>query len=147
MRQFFESSGTVETNFISANGEKEKAPTSAVILRINKVEKSTSADGEPTYTYKGHGEVWFKMFRFFWDMEDVCYTKGPYIANAPRIPPPPRKKCWFLDIGVYNCQPKGLRTIESFDLRGDLPCYKKLGEFRNLDIRKAFNLSPTENHP
>lgn len=141
----FESSGTVETKFISVNGEKEKAPISAVILRINRVEKSTSTDGEPTY--KGHGEVWFKMFRLFWNREDVCYTKGPYIANAHIMPPPPRKKCWFLDMGPYSCLPRGIRTMESFDLRGDLPCYKKLGEFKDLDIRKAFNLSPEEEHP
>ena len=118
---------------------------SAVILHITKVEKEDRVDGKPTY--KGHGEVWFKMFRLFWDREDVCYTQAPYTSTSNFPPPAPRKKCWFLDIGPYSCLPQGIRTIESFDLRGPRPCYKKLGEFRDLDIRKAFNLSAEEDHP
>ena len=98
---------------------------SAVILRINKVEHLDIADGE--LAYKGYGEVWFKMFRIFKEKGDNCYSQGGYIAHAPVKPPVPTKRCWFLDVGPYSCLPKGIRTIKSFNLRGDLTCYKKLG--------------------
>ena len=140
----FESSKPLGSHRVFLINPPETFPDSAVILNINKVEKEDTVDGEPAY--KGHGEIWFKMFRLFHHKEDVCYTKGNYISNAYLLPPVPRRKCWFLDIGPYSCLPRGIRTIESFDLRSDLPCYKKLGEFEDLDIRKAFNLSPEENY-
>ena len=125
----------------------ESLPHSAVILHINQVKKEYP-DEEGNPVYKGYGEVWFKMFRqFVGNKQDVCYREGNYAHLAPRHIPLPTKRCWFLDIGPYSCLPKGIRTIESFDLRGDRPCYKKLGEFRDLDIRKAFHVDPEENHP
>ena len=118
---------------------------SAIILRIKEVEMEDVADGE--LAYKGYGEVWFKMFRIFKKKGDDCYTKGGYIAHAPVKPPSPTKRCWLLDVGPYSCLPKGIRTIKSFNLRGDRTCYKKLGEFGYLDIHEAFNLDSDEEHP
>ena len=119
---------------------------SAVILRINEVKRMGAVDGKPTY--KGYGEVWFKMFKLYYKQKgDNCYSQGGYIAHAPVKPPVPTKRCWFLDVGPYSCLPKGIRTIKSFNLRGDLTCYKKLGEFGYLDIHEAFNLDSDEDHP
>ena len=115
---------------------------SAVILRINKVEHLDIAGGK--LAYKGYGEVWFKMFRTLKEKGGNCYTQGEYITHPPLVP---AKRCWFLDIGAYSCLPKGIKTISSFNLRGDLTCYKKLGEFGYLDIHEAFNLDSGEDHP
>ena len=89
----------------------------------------------------------FKMFKLFTSKKDKCYAQGGYVAHSSVNPPVPAKRCWFLDVGPYSCLPKGIWTIKDFSLRGELPCYKKLGIFTDLDIHEAFNLDSGEDHP
>ena len=117
----------------------------AVILHIDKVVRKDIGDGR--FAYKGDGDVWFKMFRIFHNKKDVCYREGGYVSFARVPPPPPNKRCWLLDVGPYSCLPQGINTIRRFNLRGSLTCYKKLGHFKYLDIKEAFNLESGENHP
>ena len=146
------SQGDPNVNFVaifeSADDDKPGTPSlvSALILRISTVRRVEVGDGA-RQALKGAGSVWFKMFRQFRRKEDVCYREGGYAHLAPRTISLPNKRCWFVDRGPYSCLPKGIGTLNSFNLRGELTCYKKLLDFEYLDVHRAFNLKSDQQHP
>ena len=128
----------------------------AVILQINKVVLQTDR------YLKGSGDIWFKTFRAYTPRsrsDDVCYHEGQYLKHLISPPPIPPWKCWLLAMGPYSCLPDGIdrkqfdsqnptpKNKKSIDIRSTPHCYSKFGTFRNLNIKRAFNLSDGEVYP
>ena len=120
-----------------------------VILVIDEIKNIT---GEKTDQNKvnlksqlGSGSVWFRPFRAYDNRgnHDDCYEGGKYIGmGEPTSPPPPSRRCWFVEIGPYSCQAweSGGKVRTFTALRPDNEsCYKKLGDFKNLNISEAFD--------
>lgn len=97
-------------------------PWGAVVVVIDKV--LTFGDGP--VDDKVSGSIWFKNFADY----------GPYTA------PPPPTQCWFVSLGPYDCQTfksggKVVTTSAVYPSTAD--GYKKLGDFEDLSLSKAFN--------
>ena len=118
----------------------EDGSSTSLILHVEDVDTVPVQDGEDEYF--GQGTIWFKMFRTLARRGDNCYT-GVYIKDAhtkPSRPDSNKDSCWLLGIGPYSCLPDGIRTSITEDNMEDPTCYKKLGEFGNLDLIRAFNI-------
>ena len=108
------------------------------------------------------GSVWFMNFRTTLGGKDKnsCNNHdNDYVANynanlafgQERIDTLSQrdKKCWFINIGPYDCRTwkrgKGLNTYLRAEPYGR--CYTKLGSFEGLDLAKAFNVSDIDYVP
>lgn len=115
----------------------------AVILKLEDVRLVDLGDGATAYM--GAGKLYYKMFRSYVDMHDtdVCHDEGVYASVASELPPRDKGKCWLVGTGVWSCLPNGVVRewkAPGINIRGNLPCYRRLGIFGNLNIRKAFNV-------
>lgn len=134
------SRGKISKDFYAIFEHKDRA----AILNIDEVREDDVADGKTRLL--GSGEIWVKMFRSFsGDKSDKCYKKGPYLSLSRVSPPSSNARCWLTRGGPYSCSPLGVsaagQNITDFDLEDkDYDCYDKLGEFRRLDLREAFNV-------
>ena len=136
--------GIIEPRFVAIFS---RTPYRAVILHINKVKKHELGDGEVRHL--GSGDIWFKSFRAYSGRRnDVCYRQGSYVIDSALNLQTPSTSCWNVRVGPFSCLPDGINTLakvaerlnpKSRELK--LPCYKKFGEFGNLDISEAFNIS------
>ena len=89
----------------------------------------------------GSGSVWFKSFRsLVGNNYRDCYEGGTHVRMPP-YPEGPQKRCWFVSTGLWNCQAwedgNKVRTFMALEPRNS--CYKKLGDFRDLNINEAFD--------
>lgn len=115
----------------------------SVIFFIDEIREREIHDGETQRL--AEGEVWFKIFRgFSGNRNDVCYQEGLYVDQLRQVPPRPSAPCWLVPFGPYSCSPKGISgsngsSTAKFKLTDEkYPCYKKLGNFVDLDIDEAF---------
>ena len=120
----------------------------AVIFKIDYIQERDIRDGEvELYAY---GELYYKMFRYSKTagQDDVCFTTGTYMRYFQGRAIPRRKKCWLLPTGPFSCRPNGVleprASFKNINITGDLPCYNRLGVFRNLHIKGAFNVNDIE---
>ncbi len=119
-----------------------------VILVIDQITNVTSERTEQDKinlkNQLGSGSIWFKSFRSHHPgNHNDCYKGGTHIGmGAPGSPPAPNKRCWFINVGPWNCQAweagDSVRTFMALEPDRN-SCYKKLGDFKNLNISKAFD--------
>ena len=138
--------------------QQERTVDMAIILQINKVEE-VDEEEDGVFSLRGHGDIWFKMFRIFETTSDKCNRNGVYVRYEPSGElPRPRWPCWFTPSGAYGCRPEGTisdytfvnrlpYSEKSIDIRSEPECYSKFGEFLNLDINRAFNVPDNRDHP
>ena len=124
----------------------------AVIVVLDEPEDELMrADGDRAEVRFSSGSVWFMNFRK-WngrDDKDDCNENGCFLGLSNCLgPPPPQKMCWFIkNFGPYDCRAFAINkhsvdSLQKLEPRGS--CYKKLGEFTNLNIEDAFDLDEGE---
>ena len=124
----------------------------AVIVVLDEPEDALrSSDGDRAEVRSSDGSVWFMNFRK-WNARDKkrdCNENGCFLGLSNCIgPPPPQKMCWFIkNFGPYDCRAfaddkHSVDSLRNLEPRGS--CYKKLGEFENLNIEKVFDLDEGE---
>ena len=118
----------------------------AVILKLEDVRLVDVGDGKTAYM--GAGKLFYKMFRIYTGDGDKCHDEGVYVADASDKPHRPNKGCWLNNCGPYSCLPNGVvcpGEVPEINIRGNLPCYRRLGTFFGLNIEGAFNVSNVNN--
>jgi len=135
----------------------------ALILVIDRV---TRVVGDPDSSenrqdYYG-GSVWIMNFRTTFKGRNSCNTEQKYVFQYNQdIPgncfqmfghfqceriPEPRKKCWRMDKGPYDCRTwrrgNGVHTHQAVEPDGH--CYEKMATFEGLYIPDAFHINTTE---
>lgn len=120
----------------------------ALILKLDDIRELDIEDGRTAYV--GAGEIYYKMFRIWTgDWDDVCYTKGVYVRDAPQHTQAKlgrNDRCWLLGRGAFSCRPDGAlrprNQVTDINITGNLRCYSRLGIFFGLNIKEAFNGLP-----
>lgn len=116
----------------------------ALILRIDYISEIDNEDGSKSHY--ASGELHYKMFRYSRSAgrDDRCFNDGTYMRYLDNKPPK-RNRCWLLTTGPFSCRPEGVleprKRFRDIDITEDLDCYHRLGLFRNLYIKGAFNVS------
>lgn len=121
----------------------------AIILKIDHVEERDIRDG--TVDPYGYGEIYYKMFRYdkTAGRGDRCFQGGAYMRHFGGTPIRKNGRCWLLTTGPWSCRPHGVLEPRSkgrvplfkdINITGSLPCYNRLGIFRNLHLKGAFNV-------
>ena len=125
----------------------------SLILVIDEKTKMVRNSDKPSTTNLYDGSVWIMMFRTTFVNKTSCTNQdNRYVAhhnewassNGAEPLSFPRAKCWFINIGPFDCKTwrtktGGINTVAAVEPDGD--CYKKLGDFIGLDVLEAFDIT------